>query len=209
MGRKAGMNNSATIFGSWMKALEFLQVVNGTKLCMRTALSDEEIPRISALCQQYSLYIEFAQFKVKIMDSEQKFSHKGITIPKDQEGLTFSYIAQEEKIAALAKLYEQRNDSKNLGKILGYPRCCIQFFCEHEEEKAKSDFDFTSLCMKRGIKYWELNISKRDQDISLISHFPCSMDCKESLLHAQKNYLLFQSVYREYAEVWQEPLRQV
>ena len=64
------------------------------------------------------------------------------------------------------------NDS-DLGRILGYPKCCVDFFCK------RFTADNPNLQLKPTNPF--TNLTQREKDRAIISHFPCSSDCQESI----------------------------
>ena len=85
----------------------------------------------------------------------------------------FVYISKDEKQAWLASYYELINNNRDLGIILGYPSCCVDFFCNRFSEN-NPNLELQPINMFT-------NLSKRNHDHVLLSHFPCSSDCEQSI----------------------------
>ncbi len=168
------------IFGSKSKAQEILLLLGDAKKVVRQGFYEEELPRVEKFCKD-TLYCVKSKFKVLLAD-ETSYSNKGIRI-KDtdkRKGMYFVYISKDEQKAWLASYYELMNNDIDLGRELGYPACCVDFFCRRFSEgnpnlQLKPTNAFT-------------NITKRDRDQVIISHFPCSSDCAESI-ELGKKYL--------------------
>ena len=180
------------IFGSKTKAQEMIFLLNNTKEVIRQGFYDHELPSIEKYCNENNLYLVTSRFKVLLAD-EATFSNKGIRIPeKDKRpGMYFTYISKKEQKAWLAAYYELMQNDQDLGLVLGYPSCCVDFFCknfnsENPNPQIKSNYLYT-------------NISKREQDYVLISHFPCNSECQETIEIARKNLMLLTKVDKERA----------
>ncbi len=108
------------------------------------------------------------------------YSNQGRRIPEHdpRPGMYFVYFARKEKKALLAAYYEQIGNDLDLGRILGYPECCIEFF--------QNNFSAKNADLQHLPTNPYTNLSKRDQEAVLLSHFPCGSECKESLELAKK-----------------------
>ncbi|MBS3139698.1 DUF483 domain-containing protein [Candidatus Woesearchaeota archaeon] len=162
------------IFGSKSKAHEILYLLKDVKKVVRQGFYEPELAKVEEFCQQHNLTLAKSRFKVLLAD-ETAFSNKGIKISGDdlRPGLFFVYISKNEREAWLASYYELTNDSEELGRLLGYPNCCIDFFIKRFTP------DNPNLQLKPTNPY--TNLAKRDKDQVLISHFPCSSNCPESI----------------------------
>ena len=108
----------------------------------------------------------------------------------------FVYIAKTKETAQQAKFFEERGLDLPLGLLLGYPRCCVDFFCQSFNENN------TNLELKPN-NIWT-NTIQRNKDWVLISHFPCSSDCKESIYLAQQRW---ETIKREDSHLAQEMMK--
>src|SRR3989344_7976175 len=162
------------IFGSKSKAHEILYLLKDVKKVVRQGFYEPELAKVEEFCQQHNLTLAKSRFKVLLAD-ETAFSNKGIKISGDdlRPGLFFVYISKNEREAWLASYYELINDTEELGRLLGYPNCCIDFFIKRFTE------DNPNLQLKPTNPY--TNLTKRDLDLVIISHFPCSSDCEKSI----------------------------
>ena len=186
------------VFGSYSKAQEILFLLHGAKDVVRQGFYEAELPAIEQFCQEYQLHLVKSKFKVLLAD-EENFSNKGIRIPEDDSrpGMFFMYFSSDEEKALLASYYELMGNDKDLGLSLGYPACCVNFFLRHFNENK------TNLELKP-TNPWT-NLSKRDQDIVLLSHFPCNSECKESIDLGKKYYNTLLSINPENANrIFQE-----
>ena len=173
------IKNLSYIFGSKTKAQEIMLLINNAKKVVRHGFYESELPRVQKFCHEQHLYVVRSKFKVLFADDEL-YSNKGIRIKESDPrlGMYLVYISANEEQAWLASYYEMMNNHRDLGKILGYPTCCVDFFCQNFSSKnpnlqGKATNMFT-------------NITQRDKDAVLLSHFPCSSDCQQSMVLGKK-----------------------
>lgn len=194
----------ASVFGSQTKAQEILFLLNDAKTVVRQGFYDLELPAVEEFCTQNQLYLIKSKFKV-LITKNKIYSHKGIRIAANdtREGMYFIYISKDEKTALLAHYYELTGNDTELGFILGYPSCCVNFFC-HNFSDQNPDLQLAPT------NPWT-NLTKRNQDCVLLSHFPCHSECAESIRLAQQYASLLQKnapdLYREMMNLLQLPAR--
>ena len=170
----------AYLFGSKTKAQEILLLQNDVKDVVRHGFYQEQLPRIKKYCQEKNLHFVQSKFKVLLVDNSS-YSNKGLRVPENDKrsGIFFTYISKDEEKSYLAAYYELMGNDKDLGKILGYPECCINFFAQNFSAKNPNPQHLPT-------NAWT-NLTKREQDAVLISHFPCSSDCQQSINIARNN----------------------
>ena len=175
------------IFGSKTKAQEILLLQRFAKDVIRQGFYENELPKVEEFCKDNNLHLVKSNFKVLLSD-ETNYSNKGIRIPeKDKRpGMYFVYFSRDEEKAWLAAYYELMGNEKDLGITLGYPKCCVNFFLKN--------FSHQNSNPQHQPKNVWTNISKRDQDCVLLSHFPCSSECEESITLAKNNFKLIRMV---------------
>lgn len=167
------------VFGSKTKAQEIVLLLQNAKEVVRQGFFESELQRIEQFCQKHNLYLVKSNFKVLFAD-EGIYSNKGLRIPETdpRPGMYFVYISKDEQKAWLASYYELVQNHKDLGLALGYPPCCVDFFC--------SKFTPQNTNLEIPSKNPYTNLSKREQDIVIISHFPCNSECQESINLGEK-----------------------
>jgi len=174
-----------------IKVIEFLNLIHGNKPCLRTGVYDEEKKEYERICLELGLSFKYGQKKIVLCDEDKKFSHKGIMVDVDdtRRGMRFLYVGLDKGVLDFAIRSEESRDSYRLGLLLGYPKCCVKWFCEREEEMKTGDNDYTDIS-NSGNGSWMLNIKRLKDDICLVSHFPCSMNCGESKEYAERSFSL-------------------
>ena len=168
------------IFGSKTKVQEILLLQNKLKHVVRQGFFESELPKVEKYCNENKIHLVKSRFKVLLAD-DGPFSNKGIRIPETDKrpGMFFVYLSLDEEKAWLAAYHEMMDNSQELGKSLGYPECCIKFFMENFSK----DNPNPELAPKNP---WT-NLSKRNEDCVLLSHFPCSSECKQSMVMGREN----------------------
>tara|TARA_Y100000310_G_scaffold322716_1_gene382082 strand:- start:4456 stop:5040 length:585 start_codon:yes stop_codon:yes gene_type:complete len=165
--------------GSRTKALELMYLLRNIKKVVRQGYYADELHRVQQFCKQEDLHLVKSKFKV-LLGGDQFYSNKGLRVQEDhKDGMHFVYISKDEKSALMTSFFELVNNHVELGKLLGYPECCIRFFVNTFSKKnpnpeIQSNNPFT-------------NISLRQEDMVLINHFPCSENCEQSVEIGKNN----------------------
>lgn len=180
------------IFGSKTKAQEIILLLNDAKEVIRQGFYQEELPKVEKFCEEQDIFLVKSRFKVLLAD-DTAYSNKGIRISEEDErpGMYFTYLSKDEEKAWLAAYYELMQNDKDLGLVLGYPECCVNFFCQNFSKDNPNPEHLPT-------NQWT-NISKRDKDCVLLSHFPCNSDCEQSFALARRYYSVIEKVDKERA----------
>lgn len=194
------IQNLAKTFGSKTKAQEILLLLAGAKPVVRQGFYEYELPEIEKFCKEKQVYLARSNFKVHLAE-ESSYSNKGIRLPLTdlRPGMFFVYLSLDEYKAWQASYFEFQSKDKELGLILGYPSCCVDFFCKRFSE-ANPNLQLKPTNMFT-------NLTKRGQDCVLLSHFPCSSDCSESITIGKKYFQLIQKWNSDRAAQLQKELR--
>jgi hypothetical protein len=88
------------------------------------------------------------------------------------------YIARDTYTAKRLKLADLRDNVSKVGQLLGYPGCCIKCFLHPKYKYPSLDTIFATR-----VFHWQLNFLA---EYKLISHFPCSYECTQSLKMANQ-----------------------
>ncbi len=179
------------IFGSNAKSQEILLLLDHAKLVVRQGFYPHEITSVQDFCHKNNLHVVQSKFKVVI--PQGGFHDGGLRVEKKDQraGMIFMYISKDELLAYKASLAELTLNHQELGELLGYPPCCIQYF------KGSFSSERTNLQIIP-TNPWT-NLSRRESDFVLLSHFPCSSDCQLSITLAQKYYNIIKKNDLDYA----------
>ena len=180
------------IFGSKSKAQEIVLLLRDAKEVVRQGFFETELHRVEQFCRKNNLYLVRSKFKVLFAD-EGVYSNKGIRIPEDdpRPGMYFVYISKEEQKVWLASYHELMQNHRDLGLVLGYPQCCVDFFC--------SRFSPQDVDLELSSKNPYTDLSRRGEDLVILSHFPCDPGCKESISMGEKYLQAIYAVDKERA----------
>jgi hypothetical protein len=177
-----------SILKSKLAVLEIIYVVGGLKPVARVAVKSQKIKYLEKYCKRYNLAITFSNSaNVCLTDKNHKgFSHLFYTIPKNPFiGEVFAYVSKSSSLANKAKIADEEHNYQELGLLLGYPKCCIDFYGKSKNKL--NDFVFSINNNTSKIKgNYKTNFCLRCFDISLIQHFPCSFNCKETVKLAER-----------------------
>lgn len=156
------------------------------------------------------------------------FSHEFIPAQEnDPERITYAVIAENSDIADQMEEAELEKSGyerhTKVGKLLGFPECCRDFFYENFVENGIRDPMYEVACNSGNASCIEDNCNHiRIEDpnpgnnilwryfgLSYITHFPCSWDCENSLEVARDRYrVMAENGYEEAADHLNEWLRQ-
>lgn len=188
------------IFGSKTKAQEIILLLKNAKPAVRQGFYENELPKVEKFCQENNLFFACSKFKVILAD-EGDYSNKGIRIPEADKrpGMYFVYISKDEEKTWLAAYHELMRNNRDLGLILGYPLCCVDYFCKHFKAGNVNPM------LKPTNPY--TNLTKREKDCVLLSHFPCRNDCEPSQHLARKYFYVISEVDKLRAKEMMEQLR--
>ncbi len=179
---------------SGMRALELMELVTGKKQVVRQAYHN--LSPIQAFCERNGLAIAVSPLKTRFLDSG--FSNKGVLVtPRDTDDsdgdVSFVYLSRDELLANKVLLAELRQDDATLGRLLGYPPCCVDFFDRHKKERKQLDnnYEVPVLAASGDGPYpWQTNIFRREKDMCLLSHFPCTLSCEKSVRMARERFTM-------------------
>ena len=188
------IDNLLEIFNNYTRSLEILYLLNDIKKLVRLDANEIELEKIKEFCNKENLYLGISDFKVVKLPDKGKGNYANIVkkIPIDYPypGLYHIYISKDKNKTDFLKLLETQNDDRAIGELLGYPKCCVQFFMENleKQQKLQNDYILPALNNSEGFKFpFYANYTMRYFDITLLSHFPHNFNCKESITIAKNN----------------------
>ncbi|MEK6983360.1 MAG: hypothetical protein AABX33_02205 [Nanoarchaeota archaeon] len=182
-------------FHSITKSLEVLYTINDTKPCSRILVFEDGLDKTINFLNQNKIHNAISDFKVVKQSVQSEFySDKSIKVGEnsDQKGYFLVYLSKDKEIAEKAKSMESKNNQKEFGLLLGYPECCCDFF---EKNFNGNNTDLTLNVLENSDSYYFSfynNIAARHFDVTLLSHFPHSFDCKPSIEVAKSNFKTIQ-----------------
>jgi hypothetical protein len=117
-------------------------------------------------------------------------------------------IAQDWNHVALACLALLFNWQGYLGRLLGYPECCVKsFLARWPEARDRHEGDVARMILAEhgmspwvGSSHWGVNAFARYLNYALISHFPCNLDCRATCLLAEDQLAALASFEPEFSQ---------
>ena len=185
------------VCGTYIKAIEIFSLIYDLRMVTRQGYYQSQMPKVRDLCYKQNLYLLESEFGLLNKDSAI-FSDKGIiTGKKNPNAMIFVYISKEEDIARKAYAYEQEQNFEELGKLLGYPDCCISFFKKNFEGFYQDSRFFLkkSFANSKGMVFpFYNNLFLRYNGYAIISHFPCRFNCNQSTQTGAKNIKILEKI---------------
>ena len=169
--------------------LELLYLTQGVKPLVRLKLKNKQLDYIKLFCKNRSLSYNMSDYKVieNVDNSKAGFSNQLTHIPLSSDNGDFLiFISKDPAIKNIS--FSNISDDK-LGQLLGYPECCINFFNRNKSLARKYNMDYVPLILKNEQMQapYLINNIIRYFGYSLISHFPCTYHCENSIKIARKN----------------------
>ena len=114
------------------------------------------------------------------------------------------YVGLSKSQCEKAKQSEENNDEGSLGKKLGIPDCCVNFYLNNQEEAYKNQNDYVPLVLKNSannypFNFWN-NYVAQYFGYSLLSFFPCSFNCSNAANFSENTYDLLKSIIPNMAD---------
>ncbi len=178
------------VTGSRVSSLEFLYLLSGIKDVSRLTMRSSHITLFSDLCKRNNLSFLFSEesYTVPVASSYRN------SLDKTTESLGFCY--KEVYISrTVNKVHDLKEaaancDHRHVGRILGYPDCCIDFFMSWLALGQLNNMDFSTFASSDGKEYpYRVNVFSKEFDACYLSHFPCSLNCVDSLNQAKERML--------------------
>lgn len=111
----------------------------------------------------------------------------------------YTYVSKSNELIERAKEVDpainKRGSHLELGKLLGYPECCIKNFLKLSESGGGEN-----KYIKRVMDF-RLNQFLNTSNFYLISHLPCSYECEETIRYANKMLDLLKSYDKTYTRI--------
>ena len=200
------------IFHSIIKSLEVLYVIEGTKPCARILVFEDDLERVVDFLKDKRINAAISDFKVLKQKIQSEFySDASTKIPKDadEKGYFFVYLSKNKEIAEKAKFLEENNKHMELGLLLGYPKCCCEFF-ERNFDGKNTDLTLKVLENSDGYEFeFYNNIAARHFDVALLSHLPHSFECKPSVEIAKNNLKIIKKHSQQLAAMFSGILQSI
>lgn len=196
------IDNYKGLWGSTLSALDCFYVTEGLKRCSIDFMNESKIPILLEYCEANHLCVELSNYKIISLPESSKggFSNSSTRVSKDSPHGNYAvFLSKDRMDAQLAKYYYTDSKHDKLGPILGYPKCCINFFNKYASQASKKNMDFILYALSDTQQHqYFTNRALRYFGISLISHFPCSLECQSSMEIGKRN---LEFLYKDYPQI--------
>ena len=175
---------------------EIIPVYEKTKPASRIFIPNNLFNKFEAICNKYNIFIEKGIYKIigKRDIGKGGWSNKikrKVSI-KSKKGQLPYYISRDKNLAKRARNAEFKNNDKDFGNLLGFPSCCQKFYVKYYKKANSKQCDFSLYTLKETKEDYPYNAYNNYVaqyfGFSLLSHFPCSFNCKESAKISKRYY---------------------
>ncbi|MEM2365686.1 MAG: DUF483 domain-containing protein [Nitrososphaerota archaeon] len=185
--------------GSLVSNAEYQMVIRGYRKCDVVHIYPETMYEQLKKIESDNLYF----IPIRRAKRVSGFAHKFYEPTKPSEVMVYGVVSKNYSDAKkFAEAHSGNVDHKKIGELLGYPECCIDFFCKHFP---KGIYDLIPV-IEGEYEYPELNIMIRYFGPRAIPFFPCSWSCKEAKKFAEKFLSLMREENEEITELMLELL---
>jgi hypothetical protein len=165
---------------------ELVAVLGGAKPAMRGACPGGQVTALEETARGLGLGFRVAMYGVLPEPACGGILHTGTPVLLDEASemqARYFFIGADDLAAQLACIFDLA-DSVSLGRVLGYPDCCVEFFRAKEATWPRGrPLDLVPLVAPPTSGHYQalLNYACRHFGCALLSHFPCRWDCEGSL----------------------------
>lgn len=187
--------------------LALITVLSGKRKICRMVISEEKAKRIIPYLKRRNLYWEILP-RSKTKDAftfeggKNKYKCSQEDLEVNKENNLYFYVSRElNKIKELKNSEINGNPVEN-GKLLGYPKCCIEKYDLRIKEGKISDLKIINdlIDKKEERAYFPFYTNCNSYGRTLIPHFPCSYDCQESIKMAKENLETIENIDKKLKE---------
>jgi hypothetical protein len=156
------------------------------------------------ICYNYNLSFKSSEkvFYIKT-NSYQHSTHNNSESIKCRE----YYISKKDELTLLLKKEFQNNNHFEIGELLDYPSCCITFFKRYFALGQLNEMNFNHFINGETNSSFYLNNFLIENDIGLLSHFPCNTNCVESERIGLERFTFLEKEFPEIAKEFKKKLR--
>lgn len=190
---------------------ELFYVLENIKPAARVPISSLNVSRLNAFCKDNSVHLVLSEKKIIGCADPGKngFSSNFRYVPSSHPNAKYwAYISKDKELCKKAKHLDALGDDIGFGTAMGYPECCIRFFVKQINLRKYRCMDLILPAITRVDSYpFYNNYALRYFGYSLISHFPCSLDCKNSHDIAQRNFAALRESFPHIANTLETHLK--
>jgi hypothetical protein len=180
--------------------IHVLGVSSGVRACGRIVVDAVDAARQVALLQGQGLQTAEVPMPAALRDRDAGAGARGAAL----HSLFFSRGDQARDAADLVARYARSQDgaapmdpgdfSRSLGRLLGYPPCCIEAFTAAGPGATTSSL-LRAAHRRSDAFRWQLNVLDPVSPFTLVPHLPCRFDCPASLDMASRLSAVLDEVF--------------
>ncbi len=165
---------------------ELSAVLGGAKPAMRGICPGGRVAALEDTARGLGLGFRVSAYGLREAPACGGIHHTATAVPCEEGSESQArhfYIGADDLGAQLACTFDL-GDSVRLGRVLGYPDCCVEFFMAQEATWPPGrPLDLVPLVAPPTSGRYQplLNYACRHFGYALLSHFPCRWDCEASL----------------------------
>jgi hypothetical protein len=197
-----------------LELIELLCVLTGRKKVMRTTVRPAAFNTIADFLNSHGIAFERNESRINYRKDRGKGGWSNLYDPQAKESAGakeyLMYIGLSKQVVNRAAKLEKKND-ESFGEILSYPDCCRAAFSRNLPYAVRKQGDLVPIVADQTPTPapWSylLNIGGRYFERSLISFYPCTLDCREARKIANETLKLVKKYIPEYETELVESLK--
>lgn len=207
---------------------EIIWVLEGLKPVARLLFHEAYLNTILDFCAQQKLHVALGDYKlIEVPESYQSiggingkiddgygrilWSLVGATVKRSTSysGHTMLYLSLDSELAYRAKEAEEAGNSKALGRLLGYPQCCVEAFEGpiHELPGHLGKIDLTKVNFMETLPFENNHFLLNEFCLGIVDYKPCSPKCSHTIKLTCTYWNCLKHVLPDFAKCLQEQLQ--
>jgi len=156
--------------------VQWLAFQAGIKPAIRVSAAAHELEEIESRYRSLGAYVEPSRHQLRL----------------GRQAYWIAYVAHSAREATELKLTEEASvrasdrDAMKLGRLLGYPECCVKAFCSRDRRGKENDWYLAARDAWVARPLPALNVLLLSERRHLVSFEPCTYDCSRALELAER-----------------------
>ena len=205
------MNNktflSEMFHHNYFNFISLITVLAGNRKIGRLVVSKKECSMISHYLKSINVKFEHISRSMTkdafdFEGGKNNYRSTRNDIKENKERNIYMYISKDQEIINGLKESEINGYEDDSGKLLGYPKCCIDNYISLTQKGYLSDTSllkktFANTNTKNNFPFYT-NFGSYGR--TLILHFPCNYNCKESIANGKQNFRLINNISKKFGQ---------
>lgn len=173
--------------------VEWFTVAAGDRRCALRTIHRQEFPEVEEAARAAGLRVEI----LSGMSAGHSYSASLMALSADEADAFWCVVGRSDDAHSMAKAFE-RDDQETIGRLLGYPDCCQEFFRRIWVEYGMTDTTWPMAggdSGKRNLQIEEPSLCSvllRWIGVRAVFHLPCSFQCEPSQVIAERHINVMQ-----------------